>query len=319
VGEARRLGRTVAAQCGFPPKRQEVVAIMVSEAATNLHRHAQNGRLLCVPQPGGGLGVVAMDDGPGIGHPDRMRQDGVSTAGSMGTGLGAMERLSDRFELYSKVGEGTVIAAHFDGPVVEDLGDFELGALRVAVEEESVCGDNFAWHFKDGNVQALLCDGLGHGPMAAHDADLLVDAFGRSAAASAGEMMQDLCTQRDVQRGAVAMCLSAKPSDEVLEIAGVGNIAGLIISESTQRRIISHDGSIGGRCVSRSDTYPFKAGEVLVLHSDGVKTIRRIAAPQALLFRSPLMIAAMLLREGIKSHDDASILVLRRKEGEGSR
>jgi anti-sigma regulatory factor (Ser/Thr protein kinase) len=314
VGEARRLAQIAAAGCGFSPWRQEVVAMVVSDVATNLYRHAENGRLLFPSQPGGGLGVVAIDDGPGIEHPDRMMRDGVSTIGSMGTGLGAMERLADRFELHSKVGEGTVLAATFDGPVGEDLGCFELGALRVAAEEESVCGDNFAWRSRDGVLQALLCDGLGHGPVAARDADLLVHAFAESAATTAGTLMEDLCARQDVERGAVAMCLSAEGSREVIDVAGVGNIAAMIISDEAQRRILTRDGSVGGRCVSRPDTYPFRTGEVLVLHSDGLKTIRKIDAPKALLFRSPLMMAAMLLPEGIKSYDDVSILVVCRKE-----
>ncbi len=313
VGEARRLARSVAAACNFTAERQELVAIVASEAATNLHRYAENGRLLCAPQPGGGLAVVAIDDGPGMERPDRMMQDGVSSIGSMGTGLGAMDRLSDRFELHSVPGDGTVIAAAFDGPVKEDLLGFELGALRVAADEESVCGDNFAWRTKNGNLQALICDGIGHGPMAAHDADLLTEAFLRSQADKAGELMEGLCARQDIHRGAVAMCLSAKASEEDIEMVGVGNIAGLIVSEGKQRRVLSREGSIGGRCVSRPETYRFERGEALVLHSDGLKTIRSNAAPGALLFRSPLMIAAILMRQGIKSYDDASILVLKRR------
>jgi anti-sigma regulatory factor (Ser/Thr protein kinase) len=314
IGEARRLVRSIAADAGFSADRQEVVAIVASEAATNLFRHALNGRLLCVPQPGGGLAVVAIDDGPGMSQPDRMMQDGVSTIGSMGTGLGAMQRLSDRFELHSAPGEGTVLAATFDGPVVEPLDGFELAALRVAAEEETVCGDNFAWRSKHRTTQAMICDGLGHGPMAAEDADRVVEAFLQSTATSAGAMMEELCSSQDLRRGAVAMCLSAKASEATVDIAGVGNITGLILSRDQQRRILSREGSIGGRCVSRSDRYPFIGGETLVLHSDGIKTIRALPAPSALLFRSPLMIAAMLLHQGIKSYDDASILVLRRKE-----
>jgi anti-sigma regulatory factor (Ser/Thr protein kinase) len=312
VGEARRRVRASAIELGFPPDRLEPVTIVASEAATNLLRHARNGRFLCAPQPGGGLGIVAIDDGPGIEHPDRMMQDGVSSIGSMGTGLGAMDRLSDRFELHSRPGEGTIIVAFFGGPAGQALDGFELGALRVAADEEHVCGDNYAWRVQQGIFQALLCDGLGHGPLAAEDADRLVEAFAQSPAASAGDLMNDLCTRTDLHRGAVGMCLAVKPGSEVVDIAGVGNISGLIVSADRQQRVISHEGRIGGRCVSRPEPYPFRPGETLVLHSDGLKTIRDTSSVAALLFRSPLMMAAVLLGQGIKSYDDASILVLRR-------
>ena len=47
------------------------------------------------------LDVLALDRGPGMSDVDRCLADGYSTAGSPGTGLGAIGRLADQFDIYS--------------------------------------------------------------------------------------------------------------------------------------------------------------------------------------------------------------------------
>ena len=49
-----------------------------------------------------------MDHGPGIANVGESLRDGHSTAGSPGTGLGALQRLTTEFEIYSQAGNGVV-------------------------------------------------------------------------------------------------------------------------------------------------------------------------------------------------------------------
>ena len=85
------------------------VAIVVTEATTNLVEHAPQGQLLARAFDRNGVAVIealALDQGPGIANIGESLRDGYSTAGSPGTGLGAIKRLSDEFDIYSTPGKG---------------------------------------------------------------------------------------------------------------------------------------------------------------------------------------------------------------------
>ncbi len=54
-----------------------------------------------------GLEIIAADNGPGIEDIEKALEDGFSTGGGLGIGLGGVRRLMDEFEIQSNVGEGT--------------------------------------------------------------------------------------------------------------------------------------------------------------------------------------------------------------------
>ena len=54
-----------------------------------------------------GLEIIALDNGPGIEDIEKALEDGFSTGGGLGIGLGGVRRLMDEFEIQSNVGEGT--------------------------------------------------------------------------------------------------------------------------------------------------------------------------------------------------------------------
>ena len=98
TGEARRRASEFAQDMQLGEVRAGAVALAATEMATNLVKHAGNGTMLLqrVQENGSsGLRLIAMDKGPGIFDVARALQDGHSTAGSMGTGLGAVRRVSD--------------------------------------------------------------------------------------------------------------------------------------------------------------------------------------------------------------------------------
>src|SRR6185503_6250659 len=67
----------------------------VTEAATNILKHGGRGEILLGVTQTAGLrfvDVLALDRGPGMANVDRCFEDGFSTAGSAGTGLGAVRR-----------------------------------------------------------------------------------------------------------------------------------------------------------------------------------------------------------------------------------
>lgn len=318
ISEARRLTRARAIALGLDHDTVDRAVLVASEAATNLHRHAQDGRFSPTVSLAGDLVLLSIDDGPGMENPDRMRQDGVSSGSSLGVGLGAMERMSDRFELWSAPGKGTVAVSVFKTPGAAPIpGELEMEGLRVNAPRQSECGDIFAWRRRraggDGDVQLLLCDGFGHGAAAARDAARIRDGF-LTARGEAAQVLEALCLVPEVERGAVAMVTDLSFEDRQITAAGVGNISGVIMTREETRRMVSREGSIGRRCVVRPETYPLPEGAMLVLHSDGLKTFRRAEGHAHLFYRSSLLAAAIILREALRGKDDASIIVARARE-----
>ena len=112
-----------AVQAGFSETKVGTIDIVVSELTSNVVKHAGSGELLFrftkennIPA----LEMLALDNGPGIRDITHSMKDGVSTTKTLGQGLGAMERLSDTFQIYSLPSWGTVsycrIAARQETP-----------------------------------------------------------------------------------------------------------------------------------------------------------------------------------------------------------
>ncbi|MFT3928526.1 MAG: ATP-binding protein [Myxococcales bacterium] len=109
-----------ARRVGLSPKRAEELAIVASELASNVIRHADSGalELRLESQPRPHVLLVCRDRGPGIVNPDEARRDGFSRGQmlapdarreGLGKGLGAVERLVDELRIESVVGCGTTV------------------------------------------------------------------------------------------------------------------------------------------------------------------------------------------------------------------
>src|SRR5262245_42864892 len=89
IGEARRNATAVAVSVGLGETDAGRFALLVTEAATNIAKHATRGEIMLRGYRTGGVrGVelIAIDSGPGIPDLDRAIRDGYSTAGSSGAG-----------------------------------------------------------------------------------------------------------------------------------------------------------------------------------------------------------------------------------------
>ena len=111
IGAARRAGNDLARRLGFNEIRTGEVAIVITEAATNIVKHAVEGLVLIrsLSAPGrAGIEILAIDSGPGMDNVALRMEDGNSTAGTDGVGLGAIGRLAAEFDIYTGPG-GTVL------------------------------------------------------------------------------------------------------------------------------------------------------------------------------------------------------------------
>jgi serine/threonine-protein kinase RsbT len=57
-----------------------------------------------------GVGLIFVDNGPGIADLDMALRDGYTTGGGLGLGLGGSRRLVDEFDIDSRPGEGTAVS-----------------------------------------------------------------------------------------------------------------------------------------------------------------------------------------------------------------
>src|SRR5215210_5759506 len=135
VAEARRTATALAGQLALDEAGTGKLALIVTEAATNLTKHATGGEILLYAlQSGqiGGVQMLALDKGPGIANAARALRDGYSTTGSPGTGLGAIERLASSFDIHSMPGTGTALLARlWSEPLPARPPFLEVGAVSL--------------------------------------------------------------------------------------------------------------------------------------------------------------------------------------------
>lgn len=109
----RQTTRAWAIAIGLNVTEQTKMATAASELARNTLQHGGGGRVtfdaLRTPTRDG-LRLVFEDNGAGIADIEQALQDGYSTGGGMGLGLGGARRLVNEFSIESKPGEGTRVA-----------------------------------------------------------------------------------------------------------------------------------------------------------------------------------------------------------------
>lgn len=100
----------MAVDIGFRLVEQTKIITAASELARNMLDYANGGKVTCeaVDEPGRkGLRLTFEDQGPGIPDVAQALQDGFTTGGGLGLGLGGSKRLCDDFAIDTRPGEGT--------------------------------------------------------------------------------------------------------------------------------------------------------------------------------------------------------------------
>lgn len=316
-GRARRLAATLATELGFAGTRVAEIEIAVTELGTNLHKHARDGVLFvrsvrAVEEAA--VEVLAVDSGPGMADVDEAMRDGRSSTGTLGVGLGAVVRLADVCSVLSEPGAGTVVTARFHrrrGTPQELPGEVVAGITR-PIEGEEVCGDSYAVCGENGRIRLMMCDGSGHGPLAAWAAQAAVRSFYEDRSGGPGEILGRIHTAMRPTRGGAVAVADLDLERRTVRFAGLGNIAGSVVAGGRKHGMVSVPGIAGyqARTIKTFD-YPLPPDATVVLHSDGL-TERWSAEKRDRLFsREPLLIAAALLRDAGVRKDDAGVLVAR--------
>ena len=321
VGEARRAATRLATDNGLDETAVGRIAIIVTELGNNLWRHASKGRLLigCRSTPEGcQLEVLSLDRGPGMADIARCLRDGYSSGGTPGTGLGAVQRMSADFSVFSEPGNGTVLLSRTWVPSASAAQptrprpQFAWAGISLAAPGEFVSGDAWDLRIVDGQATLLMVDGLGHGPVAAQAADAAVQAFA-GATGSPATMLERLHPLLRPTRGAAGAIALVDANAASVTYAGAGNISGRVISGLEDRTLMSQHGTLGVQVRRLQDVaYALPEHALVVMHSDGLATRWNLKDTGGLLNCDPAVVAGWLLREHTRGHDDVTVVVLKR-------
>lgn len=314
VATARRAAVELAGHLHFPEVETGKVALVVTEAATNIIKHGGGGEIVLLPlheRQIAGIALLALDRGRGMDFASCLR-DGYSTAGSPGTGLGAIRRVSSRLEVHSGPALGTALLAEiWPGPPPDaDGSGLLVSAICVPQPGERVCGDAW-WTERDlDRTTIVVADGLGHGPDARAAATAAIDAFRAHRTLQPAALIERMHEALRPTRGAAVAVLRVAPDKGVVTFAGLGNVAAAVIDGATVRRMASHNGTLGREMRRvREFTYPWTKQSVLILHSDGLGTRWDLDAYPGLASRHPSLIGGVLYRDFSRRRDDVTVVV----------
>ncbi|MEW5958324.1 MAG: hypothetical protein AB1801_11400, partial [Chloroflexota bacterium] len=247
--------------------------------------------------------------------------DGFSTVGSLGYGLGTVNRLMDELHLTSQPDgpeRGThIICKRFvrpDEPVVKP-GPLEFGVATRPHPLMAVNGDAFV--LKQWGQSALVgvIDGLGHGQFAqraAHTARQYVESHYDQPLSSIFLGAGRACrATRGVVMALARFDWTVDPLQITLTFASLGNIEARVFGKSESMNLIVRRGILGAQTVNPVVTgHRWEPGYMLVLHSDGVSS--RWHWTDFALAQSPAQtVAQQLLRRLANDQDDATVAVVR--------
>lgn len=322
VGEARRAMAQLSRWAGLDETAAGRAAIITSELAANVVRHARQGEIVVSAYLAEGLSAVevtAVDRGPGMSDVAKCLRDGFSSGGTAGTGLGAVQRLSTEFDIYSHPAQGTVVFARLMPGKSPTPGPFQWGAAGRPMTPGTQSGDCWRIAERGGRFAAMVADGLGHGPEAATAADQAAAVFDSHPFDGGLYFMEQAHTRMRGSRGAaVATALIDIESGDI-GYTGVGNIAGYLEAlrgERANQGLVSHNGIVGvnQRKVTQFN-YACPAHGLLIMHSDGLRSRWSLDEYPGLALRHPALIAAVLCRDFSRGRDDVTVLAIRISRG----
>jgi anti-sigma regulatory factor (Ser/Thr protein kinase)/serine/threonine protein phosphatase PrpC len=314
---AQQSVRQLALTMGFSIDASEEITLAVAELTSNLIKHAGRGTLLARQIGAGervGIEIEASDQGPGIGDIEKSFEDGYSTAGSLGYGLGTVNRAMDEVDISSAPDCGTQVTCRRwlrSEQRKSGRSAWEVGVVtrpRTGFREN---GDAFV--VKEWGDQLLvgLIDGLGHGELAQKAAlaaqcyvqshydqplDNIFLGAGRACRATRG----------------VVMALARFHTTGQLEFASLGNIEVRVHSEPERLPLTCKRGYLGVAEMNvKVQKFSWNPEWLFVLHTDGLRTHWQWSDLPGIAQARSHSVAGTLMKQFASGQDDATVLAVR--------
>jgi anti-sigma regulatory factor (Ser/Thr protein kinase) len=311
IGHARRTAQRLAEQHGFDTTDAGRVALVATELASNILKHASRGELHLRVLPrsnGAGIEMLAIDRAKGFDL-HACLADGFSTGGTQGIGLGAVSRQTEVFDVYAD-SRGAVLLTRLY-PRTDKAPDRRIGVSQHSLHHDPACGD--VWHlaFDGPRISALVIDGLGHGEEAERAARAGEKAYALMPFASPLLLLEDIHQAMTGTRGGALAIAQFDGTGDALKFVGIGNIGACLIAPDKSRGLASHPGIVGGQYrKAQPFDYAQVNGQLLIMYSDGLQSRWNLQDYPGLVHRHPAVIAAILHRDFCRGRDDVTVLVI---------
>jgi len=326
VSVARNCAKNMANIIGFSQTASEELALAVSELASNIIKHAKEGSIMLLPLSDDGhigMQIESHDKGPGIENVEQAVADGFSTVGSLGFGLGTVNRLMDEFTITSRrvnPNRGThILCKRF---VRTDSGGvscspLEFGVATRAHPRMNVNGDSFV--IKQWGTSALVgvIDGVGHGQYAlraAQAARQYIETHYDQPLSSIFLGVGRTCrATRGVVMSLARFDWTADQSSIKLTFSGIGNVEMHVAPKPEPMKFHVRRGILGVNVTANPivTEHPWKPEYVMVLHSDGIPAHWKWTDFPELTNASAEVAAQRLLQHLARVDDDATVIVVR--------
>ena len=317
IAQARRAVSAMAGRQGLNEEDAGRAALVAMEICSNLVKHGGGGELIAQPLERGdsrGVGLIGLDKGQGIADLARCLRDGFSTGGSPGTGLGAINRMSQLFDVYSQPGHGTAVVAQlWPSARAPRALPIEIGAIVVPKPQEVECGDAWCYVERAGGALVMGVDGLGHGLGASQAASMACEVFMTEKTRAPAAVLERIHANLRTTRGAAAIVIDIDWDRRQLLAAGIGNLVAAIVEGNAAKRIPSYNGIVGHATPRiRELSYAITPAATVVFHSDGLTAAWQPERYPGLMQHPCATIAAVLYRDCKRGRDDSMVVALRR-------
>ncbi|HPF87339.1 MAG TPA: SpoIIE family protein phosphatase [Candidatus Limiplasma sp.] len=192
------------------------------------------------------------------------------------------------------------------------MPDIDCGmAIRPLNRFLSESGDTARIYQAGEFCDLVLIDVLGHGAQArvvAQRAERYVDVHhGEELLA----LLQGLHAHLLGTRGAVAACCRLHVPSGALQCSGIGNISVKVLRYK-QETLITRDGVIGYHTIRPQIVETtLKPGDIVLMHSDGIRSTVNYIEQQSLLEKSATGMANTIIKEYGTKTDDACCIVMK--------
>jgi Stage II sporulation protein E (SpoIIE) len=138
-----------------------------------------------------------------------------------------------------------------------------------------------------------------------------VHVFESSRASSPPVLVEELHQALRATRGAAVAVAAVDLEHELVKFAGLGNIGASIITPDVKRlSLVSQNGTAGHAARRINEfSYPFRAGSILVMFTDGLMSGWDASAYSALWSYDPAIIAGVLYRDFSRRRDDVTVVI----------
>ncbi|CAN5185350.1 serine/threonine protein kinase [soil metagenome] len=312
----KRQIHKIALEANFRKTLVDQLDIIIAEMGSNLVKHASGGEILAgIVEDDGetALELLCIDSGPGIRDIKRMMTDGVSTTKTLGQGLGSIQRLSGKYEIYSQPGWGTILLSRLYKNKIPDkqIAKLAIKPLIIARVGETFCGDGWYQKTNKDFIKIFIGDGLGHGPQANLAVNEAINAFKLCPDNSPVENIRFIHHAVKKTRGAVVFIIVYDIKNKNWKICGVGNISLRIMGYLINKGHVCYNGIVGHNIPNTMNDQSLTQEQVrqFVLCSDGISS-RWDWAKYPMIQKQDLAVqAAAIYKDFARKTDDMSIII----------